>query len=94
MKKISVRAGVNVCDLTPVQKAKLAMKKIGPQFPWKGRLMWGIVSRAIVDVAEDRGAGGSARRYLRGPMPHAVMCDVNPDWIRSVIGKIGLEIDA
>jgi len=80
------------------QRARMAARKISYAFPKSptGRLMFAIISKAIVDAYDHpvpKQDVRTAHRYLSGEMPHASLCNIDSDWIRLVIRKAGLTIN-
>lgn len=69
--------------------ARLVAAKIQPQFPAtpEGQLMFAVVRQALVDAlgAEH---DPTATHYLLGSIPHAALCGVDSDWIRSVMRAV------
>jgi hypothetical protein len=70
---------------------RAASKKVSSEFPKspEGRLMFEIVALAINDLNKVQHRH-SAIMYLLGPMPHAEICGVDPDWIRRILIKMRL----
>lgn len=66
-------------------------------------LMYSVVERAILDASGDiykaqdsvtksyNEAKESARDYLNNDLIHAEICGIDPEWIRRVLTKCGLE---
>ncbi len=81
-------------ELSESKRAVLAIRKIRPQFPVdkpEGKLMFAIVESAIRDAFGIRKIEiRSGNLYIRSSMPHAQICGVDPDWIRSVLKKLNL----
>jgi len=79
---------------TENKKAHLIIRRIASQFPdsFHGRLMLGIVGRALLDSIENGldYEAHNARDYINGTMHHAELCGVDSEWIRRVVRKIGL----
>jgi hypothetical protein len=75
------------------------VKKIGCQFPDtpEGRLMLSVINIALSDLITNRGGieaerfREDARRYLSGDMWHALLCGVDPEWIRLQLRIAGFE---
>ena len=77
--------------------ARMLVAKIKPQFPVdtpEGKLMFAIIERAILDANGKHEHREEAKRYLRGPIPYAVACGVDPEWIRFMAKKIHFSIAA
>lgn len=83
--------------LTVRQRVNLARRRIKPQFDMQNpnaRLMWAIVETAIMDLAYSNGRieWDRAILYLRGPIPHAEICGISPDWIRDTLLTLDLGV--
>ena len=84
-------------NLTNIQKAKLVCAAIAPHFGDKPehRLMLSVVQKALMDAAGPYSSWtekDGAKMYFKGHMPHAELCGVDSEWIRSKIEKYGMEI--
>jgi hypothetical protein len=72
---------------------RAAMKKIGYQFPTipEAQLMKEVLRQCLTDLDSDnRSERDSAIKYLREDLTCCEVCGVDPDWVRSVLAKIGL----
>lgn len=75
------------------------VKKIGCQFPDtpEGRLMLSVINIALSDLITNRGGTeveryrADARRYLSGEMWHALVCGVDPEWVRLQLRIAGFD---
>jgi len=86
----------NQNNLKNTDRSRIIEKKIRTLFPEtpEAKLMLAIVVRAVQDASTGKGVKSAAgKSYLRGNMPHAEICGVNPGWIRRVIKKVGLSIE-
>lgn len=82
------------------QRAKVACRMIMTQFPSfpEGRLMGAVVCGAITDLNISILSGEEtallrrkAMTYLNGPMKHAELAGVEPEWIRLIMKRVGLD---
>lgn len=81
--------------MTNNQKMNLIISLVKRQFPKgaDGNLVVGILAQALKDsFCFEYIERYMARRFLRGDMYMIMMAGVEPEWIRSVIKKIGLDI--
>jgi hypothetical protein len=75
---------------------KAICRKIRAQFgdSPEHKLFFSVVQKAILDVADQSKRNGfyrsSALRYLRDDLVHAEACDVDAEWIRSLLRKTHL----
>ena len=82
-------------DLELAQRA--ANKMIRHQFTGDphNRLMCAIIERAILDLTPDTKNWMSHNRaatFLNGPIKPAVLCGLEPEWVRKVIRKCGIPL--
>lgn len=74
-----------------------ACKKIAYQFDTidspEARLMAEVFIQAVRDgfATDNKADADEAQRYLDGPMPHVQLLGVDPEWVRSVLQRIGLD---
>lgn len=98
-----MKGSPDLSALSLSEKVRLAFKKIQTQFGsyrnpgefvYKSpehKLMAHVIRVALYDL-NTKQHNQSAKTYLNGSMWHAQLCDVDPDWIRLVIKRVGLEI--
>lgn len=75
------------------------VNKISCQFPDtpEGRLMCAVINIALSDLITNRRGHdvdinrNNAKRYLNGDMWHALVCGVDPDWIRLQLKIAGFD---
>lgn len=75
------------------------VNKIGCQFPHtpEARLMLSVINIALSDLITNRRGveieryREDARRYLSGDMWHALVCGVDPEWIRLQLRIAGID---
>lgn len=68
-------------------------RKIGYQFPGSpgGKLMFAIVRQSIIDLNSKSYHNGAAH-FLAGEMSPALLCGVDPEWIRLVLKRAGIKL--
>ncbi len=72
--------------MSKITIARTILRKIKYQFPEtpEGKLWFSVLKLAILD-SFDHGYRHEAVRYINGDMEAALICDVDPDWIRSLL---------
>lgn len=93
-------ADIKLENLTELQRARVACRKILTQFPGfpEGRLMGAIVCGAVIDLVrtsdnqyEHKTLRRRAMAYIAGPMKHAELAGVEPAWIRTVLTQLNVD---
>lgn len=66
-------------------RAEFAIKIIKTQFPEEdeAQLMLAVISTAIRDLFSSVDRQITAAKYLMGNIPHAMICGVEPNWVRN-----------
>ncbi len=101
-----MKGSPDLSALSLSEKVRLAFKKIQTEFGsyckhggtvefvYKSpehKLMAQVIRVALYDL-NTKQHSQSARTYLNGSMWHAQLCDIDPDWIRLVIKRVGIKI--
>lgn len=76
-----------------LQRVRMLERTLWTQMPHmpEARLMLGVICGAVTDACMGaRGVRIAAYNYLRGEIPAAQVCGVDPDWVRIVIKRLGL----
>jgi len=74
-------------------RVKMVERALWSQMPKvpEARLMLSVISTAIIDAnLGTRGEKTAARIYLDGEISAAKVCGVDPDWVRTVMMRLGL----
>lgn len=73
-----------------LQKIRAVMTKVRRQFGQDNEsvLMFSVIERAALDLIDDD-YRQSAKHYLNSEMYHALMCGIEPGWIRKQLRAIG-----
>lgn len=71
---------------------RAALRKIRTQ--WGGDSPGHRLCLAIFEGAVSNYRAEENRRYLLGDIIHAQLCGVDPDWIRSVLRRCGIDLEA
>lgn len=75
-------------------KVRLVLHKLSPMTPEdaSGKLIWAVVEQAVRDLAWNADVADEAKKYLCGPMWHASLVGIDPDYVRRVIRQVGIEL--
>ena len=89
-------------DLSKEQRSFLAIKKIKNECPpqsGEARFMFAVLESAIKDAYSNRITKKTssknkrfAKMYLKGDMPHAQLCGIDPQWVRDILRKLELPV--
>ena len=76
-------------EITRSELLRCAMRRIAAQFPQtpEARLMLAVIQNAVSDTLI-RQFRPSAIRFLKGEIWPAMMCGVNPEWIRETLEEV------
>jgi len=81
-------------DLGIKARVRMVLHKLSPLTPQDacGRLIWAVVEQAVRDLAWNAVVADEAKRYLRGPLWHASLVGIDPEYVRRVIRQVGIEL--
>ncbi len=72
-------------------KARAIVNKVKKQIPSspEARLMFAVFQSVVIDLFS-KAHHRSAAKYMRSNMPHLVMIDIDPEWVRRLFKQSGL----